>query len=413
MSESSSKDEMLRKAREYVENHKRKSRRGNSGVCGSNDGEDSKRKRRRKEKDHHDSSDEESEDDDNGRRRRKSDKKKKKIRSSSSLSSSRSRSSTRTRDEEKKKKKKKETSKHEEMRQEKDKDTKKKKKGKEMSDDEGSTPPIRSRNKEKKKSSSSSSSSKKKHSKKEKRKDADSSDDERKKKRHKKKHHKEEKKRSSSSSSSKTKTTRRDNTKIEKITSLLGPINHEIPKTKISPQDDYFTYHNHLRLYLYHTAAKYFEDLSSSETHEAFETFCHKYNQGELEQAYYNENKTLPPEALEACKRTKHKWNFNTNSTEQKSLDMIKSGVKKQTEYQNSGDRSVLQPKLQLGMTYCTPVSGGTSSGIMPAKKERPMIPQRNDGGDDESNKQSEILKKLGLKGVVTPGQKITIAPRK
>ena len=68
-----------------------------------------------------------------------------------------------------------------------------------------------------------------------------------------------------------------------------------------------------------------------SESHEAFKEFTTLYNTGKLEKAYYNE--LLPQDALDQCSRTKHKWQFKTNRTEEQSLSMVKAGVKKQTEY--------------------------------------------------------------------------------
>ena len=41
----------------------------------------------------------------------------------------------------------------------------------------------------------------------------------------------------------------------------------------------------------------------------------------------------LPQDALDQCSWTKHKWKFRTNRLEEQSLEMVRVGVKKQTEY--------------------------------------------------------------------------------
>lgn len=189
----------------------------------------------------------------------------------------------------------------------------------------------------------------------------------------------------------------------QKLSLLLGNIANHVPSKTIT-SDDYFAFHNHLRLYLYHSSGIYFEDLSSLKTHEAFDKFCKKYNAGLLEEAYYDTSMILPDEAMELCKRTKHEWNFKTNQTERQSLDMIKSGVKKQTEYQSIDTSSF--PKASTTNTMST-------------HAKRPMVPERNpvptmmeQSSSNPEDKQREMLKMLGLDGMKA-GEKITIAPRK
>ena len=79
--------------------------------------------------------------------------------------------------------------------------------------------------------------------------------------------------------------------------------------------------------------------MSSTETHQLFGKFAGKYNGGDLEEGYYEAK--LPEQALEECKRTQHKWSFKTNATEQQSLDMVRAGVKKQTEWSIPSDGNV------------------------------------------------------------------------
>jgi len=193
----------------------------------------------------------------------------------------------------------------------------------------------------------------------------------------------------------------------------IGLILNTPPASILNSTNDYFAFHNHLRLFLYRSEGKYFEDLSSDETHEAFEKFCSKYNNGELEQAYYNQD--LPEEALEQCKRTKHAWKFKTSAAEEKSLDVIISGVKKQTAYDVKKPPSVKGPII-----LCAPVA----SKNVGDRPNRAVIPPRNDAkesqrveaammnqNDQKREAQEAVLMSLGLG--LKPGQKITIAPRK
>lgn len=195
---------------------------------------------------------------------------------------------------------------------------------------------------------------------------------------------------------------------VEKVqvdpTSLvsIGPIRENPPKTRLDPEQDYFAYHDHLRLYLYRHKGQYFEDLTSSEARKAFVKFCSKYNQGKLEEGFYDE-KELPQEAMEQCKRTKHKWAFATTVAEEKSLDMIKAGVKKQTLY-----------------NVKTSSSGGSISrgkAVIPPRNDEnrivlPVVGSSNDHGQQQHQQREAILKSLGM-GELIKGKKIEIAPRK
>ncbi len=211
----------------------------------------------------------------------------------------------------------------------------------------------------------------------------------------------------------------------------LGPISNAPPEKTIHPKNDYFAFHNHLRLFLYRNEKQtFFEDLSSDESHAAFERFCIQYNKGGvLEDIYYK--KELPEDAMAQCKRTKHAWNFRTSAAEEKSLNVIKSGVKRQTQYK------------QLPPMVCRPIPSTSSTTSARNGREgerearRAMIPPRSDAAavpfnapsvrnesqavnTDKSDKESDdrqskedMLKSLGLSGLIKSGQKITIAPRK
>ncbi|EJK61043.1 hypothetical protein THAOC_18525 [Thalassiosira oceanica] len=119
--------------------------------------------------------------------------------------------------------------------------------------------------------------------------------------------------------------------KVDSKLVSLGDVSGVPPTKLLNPEDDYFAYNSHLRLYLYQRHGVYFEDLTSDESHEAFREFARAYNDGKLEGAYYD--KSLPDEALDQCKRTQHKWTFRTNKTEERNLDIVRAGVKKQTDY--------------------------------------------------------------------------------
>jgi hypothetical protein len=113
----------------------------------------------------------------------------------------------------------------------------------------------------------------------------------------------------------------------------MGDIVHETPAERLDAETDYFSHNSHLRLFLYRKYGIYFEDLTSTESHAYFDKFTKSYNAGELEKAYYNPSGLLPQDALDQCSRTKHNWKFRTNRLEEQSLEMVRAGVKKQTEY--------------------------------------------------------------------------------
>jgi hypothetical protein len=425
-------DELLRKAREYVEKHKnnkgdkRKSNKHAHQHRAEEVEQEKRRGRRRKRRDEDDEDDDDDRSNDNDEERRTKIKRKK------SSSSKRSRNEDRHRDKDRKR-----------YRRHRRRDDSLSSSS-EMSDsrnrgrdDDRGSDRIRSADRKHSKRRDSSKKSKDK----DRRKDHRSSDqksskhrssrddyDDRKQRQHKderkKKHKKKDKeqhgygdKDKSSGKTSNQKLSKQDIAKIQKLTPLLGEITQKIP-TKLINTDDYFTYHNHLRLFLYHSTASYFEDLTSSETHKLFETFCDKYNTGALEEVYYDTKLELPEEAMEACKRTKHQWKFNTNVTERKSLDLIKSGVKRQTDYHRNESKDM--GSAQKGAMFCAPINSkihdSSNSNI---RNKRPMIPERKTEpvitetiNNQDKDKQEAMLKMLGLNGIKA-GQKIKIAPRK
>jgi hypothetical protein len=160
----------------------------------------------------------------------------------------------------------------------------------------------------------------------------------------------------------------------------LGDLRNKAPEKSLDAEADYFAFHAHLRLYLYRRDGTFFEELSSDEARHEFQEFVRHYNTGNLAQGYYPHDQdqadgsgsqsytlSLPQEALDQCKRTKHTWNFNTSATEGRSLDMVKEGVRKQTEYTTSA-------VTDAAADPSAPMKAGTTSttGTATLMKNRP-----------------------------------------
>ncbi|KAL3764316.1 hypothetical protein ACHAWU_004128 [Discostella pseudostelligera] len=142
----------------------------------------------------------------------------------------------------------------------------------------------------------------------------------------------------------------------------LGNILRKPPSDdkKLDAESDYFSHNVHLRLYLFRRYRIYFEDLTSSESHCAFTEFTKLYNSGMLEEAYYT---TLPQEAIDQCSRTKHKWKFRTNQLEEQSLELVRAGVKKQTEYSSATTPSAATTVgISATMREVAPTSQGNTT---------------------------------------------------
>eukprot|EP00978_Attheya_sp_CCMP212_P015884 scaffold41063_cov52-Attheya_sp.AAC.1 len=119
----------------------------------------------------------------------------------------------------------------------------------------------------------------------------------------------------------------------------LGPLRVSPPDVSLDEEADYFEYHSYLRLYLYREKGAYFEDLTAEEARSAFSKFVRQYNEGSIEEGYYDP-KGPPAPALEQCKRTRHAWGFKTNEMDKKHLELLREGVRKQTEYSVSGQEA-------------------------------------------------------------------------
>mgnify|MGYP001481727130 CR=1 FL=1 len=139
----------------------------------------------------------------------------------------------------------------------------------------------------------------------------------------------------------------------------LGPVAVSPPTSLIDLEADYFAYHSHLRLYMYRSGGIHFEDLTSEESREAFRKFASMYNAGRLEEAYYN-CRGVPPEALEEIGgRTRHRWAFRTNKTEEESLRLVRAGVKKQTEWSKESAAAATGGGAGAAAGACAITTGG------------------------------------------------------
>ena len=68
----------------------------------------------------------------------------------------------------------------------------------------------------------------------------------------------------------------------------MGGVIHDAPLELLDAETNYFLHNSHLRLFLYRKYEIHFEDLSSTESHAAFDKFAKSYNAGDLERDYYS-----------------------------------------------------------------------------------------------------------------------------
>lgn len=148
----------------------------------------------------------------------------------------------------------------------------------------------------------------------------------------------------------------------------LGDIRGSPPTELLDLNKDYFSFHQHLWVYLNREEGVAFNDLSSDEAHKAFKRFAKSYNAGELEAAYYD---GLPSEAIEECKTTEHKWRFNTSETERRSLQHLQEGVRKQTEYEGSKNEVVATRNEALSSSNANVARLPTNERKRPTQEER------------------------------------------
>ena len=163
----------------------------------------------------------------------------------------------------------------------------------------------------------------------------------------------------------------------------MGGVIHDAPSELLDAETDYFSHNSHLRLFLYRKYEIHFEDLSSTESHAAFDEFAKSYNAGDLERDYYNPpGSMLPQDALDQCSRTKHKWKFRTNRLEEQSLEMVRAGVKRQTEYD---DKAAARGEICAAIP---PSRGDIGADARP--RPHPPPPTRGTATDIAARRQSD-----------------------
>jgi hypothetical protein len=143
------------------------------------------------------------------------------------------------------------------------------------------------------------------------------------------------------------------------------------PDPKLDAENDYFSYHQQFWVYLYREEGIAFNDLSTKDAHSAFRRFVLRYNAGDLEVPYYE---GLPNDVIEEGKTTKHSWNFKTSEKEREGLEALQMGVRRQTEYKETPDKT---------NQYCEPVAADgrsnrptTSSLSEDHRERRRMTPE-------------------------------------
>ena len=146
----------------------------------------------------------------------------------------------------------------------------------------------------------------------------------------------------------------------------LGDIRGSPPLELLDVEKDYFTFHQHLWVFLNREEGVAFNDLSSDEAHKAFKRFVKRYNAGDLEVAYYD---GLPSEAIEECKTTNHTWKFSTSETERRSLQYLQEGVRKQTEYEGGKEGPVAARRE-------APSSSETNVARLPTSERKRLTPE-------------------------------------
>jgi hypothetical protein len=146
---------------------------------------------------------------------------------------------------------------------------------------------------------------------------------------------------------------------------LGEPLGHP-PNELLDSVKDYFAFHQQLFVYLYREEGSAFNDLTSEETREAFGRFVERYNAGKLEATYYDP-KGLPPAAVEESKTTRHSWSFRTTDTEDRSLQYLQEGVRKQTEFDGDG-ASTVGPTASVPVAPQPATAGVTKPSVQPRR---------------------------------------------
>ncbi|CAN0165894.1 unnamed protein product [Scytosiphon promiscuus] len=121
-------------------------------------------------------------------------------------------------------------------------------------------------------------------------------------------------------------------------------------------EKDYFTRAMEFKVWLCHKKKKFFEDLTSEESHELFEKFVKDWNRGKLDPHFYEGR--LPEDLVARTKKTQHKWGFVNRLTErdQMQLELANDSVHSSTEKVKGVASNV--PVLPAGSATVTPKGG-------------------------------------------------------
>merc|ERR1712238_56287 len=167
-----------------------------------------------------------------------------------------------------------------------------------------------------------------------------------------------------------------------------------------------------------------------------------------LESGYRVVAEDLPKAAMDQCGgRTSHCWNIRATVTEERGLNVVKEGVRKQTEYhggnnevvRNGGEVMIGVGRTTIGAAVPSMASLPRAK-VMPRAKTNPITnnsnsnnnnnyynnnnnnsniikaktESMNDDKEEKAKRTAALLESMGLSNLVRPGQgKISIAPRK
>ncbi|CAM9502615.1 unnamed protein product, partial [Ectocarpus sp. 6 AP-2014] len=97
-------------------------------------------------------------------------------------------------------------------------------------------------------------------------------------------------------------------------------------------EKDYFIRAVEFKVWLCHKKKKFFEDLTSDESHELFDKFIKDWNRGKLDPHFYEGR--LPDELIARTKKTQHKWGFvnRLSDRDQMQLELANDSVHSSTE---------------------------------------------------------------------------------
>ncbi|CAM9441771.1 unnamed protein product [Ectocarpus sp. 12 AP-2014] len=125
-------------------------------------------------------------------------------------------------------------------------------------------------------------------------------------------------------------------------------------------EKDYFIRAVEFKVWLCHKKKKFFEDLTSDESHELFDKFIKDWNRGKLDPHFYEGR--LPDELIARTKKTQHKWGFvnRLSDRDQMQLELANDSVHSSTEKVKGATSNV--PVLPVG-------SAATAPGVVVGKQ--------------------------------------------